>query len=49
MFRWLTAGESHGKALAAICDGVPAGVGVTSDDVAGALAGGGRATGAARG
>jgi chorismate synthase len=38
MFRWLTAGESHGRALAAICDGVPAGVAVTSDDVAGALA-----------
>jgi chorismate synthase len=38
MFRWLTAGESHGKALAAICDGVPAGVRVTSDDVAHALA-----------
>ena len=26
MFRWLTAGESHGRALVAICDGVPAGV-----------------------
>src|ERR1700761_4907741 len=38
MFRWLTAGESHGKALAAICDGVPAGVQVTSGDVAAALA-----------
>src|SRR6202453_1807159 len=38
MFRWLTAGESHGRALAAICDGVPAGVRVTSEDVAGALA-----------
>jgi chorismate synthase len=38
MFRWLTAGESHGRALAAICDGVPAGVRVTSDDVAAALA-----------
>jgi chorismate synthase len=38
MFRWLTAGESHGRALAAICDGVPAGVRVTSDDVAEALA-----------
>src|ERR1700730_5130355 len=38
MFRWLTAGESHGKALAAICDGVPAGVRVTSNDVAAALA-----------
>src|ERR1700757_4463195 len=38
MFRWLTAGESHGKALAAICDGVPAGVRITSQDVAEALA-----------
>jgi chorismate synthase len=38
MFRWLTAGESHGRALAAICDGVPAGVRVTSGDVAAALA-----------
>src|ERR1700747_3072901 len=38
MFRWLTAGESHGRALAAICDGLPAGVRVTSEDVAAALA-----------
>jgi chorismate synthase len=38
MFRWLTAGESHGRALVAICDGVPAGVRVTSGDVADALA-----------
>jgi len=38
MFRWLTAGESHGRALVAVCDGVPAGVRVTSDDVAAALA-----------
>jgi chorismate synthase len=38
MFRWLTAGESHGRALSAICDGVPAGVRITSQDVAGALA-----------
>jgi chorismate synthase len=38
MFRWLTAGESHGRALAAICDGVPAGVRITSQDVASALA-----------
>jgi chorismate synthase len=37
MFRWLTAGESHGRALAAICDGVPAGVRITSADVAAAL------------
>jgi chorismate synthase len=38
MFRWLTAGESHGRALVAVCDGVPAGVRVTSADVAAALA-----------
>ncbi|HEX6454561.1 MAG TPA: chorismate synthase [Trebonia sp.] len=38
MFRWLTAGESHGRALVAICDGVPAGVHVTTGDVASALA-----------
>ncbi len=37
MFRWLTAGESHGRALAAICDGVPAGVRITSADVSAAL------------
>ena len=38
MFRWLTAGESHGRALIAICDGVPAGVAITTEDVAAALA-----------
>jgi chorismate synthase len=38
MFRWLTAGESHGRALVAVCDGVPAGVRVSSEDVAAALA-----------
>jgi len=38
MLRWLTAGESHGRALVAICEGVPAGVGVTSAAVASALA-----------
>jgi len=38
MFRWLTAGESHGRALVAICDGVPAGVQITTEDVAAALA-----------
>ena len=26
MLRWLTAGESHGRALVAICEGMPAGV-----------------------
>jgi chorismate synthase len=37
MFRWLTAGESHGRALVAICEGVPAGVQVTTEDLAAAL------------
>jgi chorismate synthase len=34
MLRWLTAGESHGPALVAIVEGVPAGVRVTSADIA---------------
>ena len=38
MLRWLTAGESHGPALVAILEGLPAGVAVTTDDVADALA-----------
>ena len=38
MFRWLTAGESHGRALVAVCDGVPAGVRVSTEDMAAALA-----------
>jgi chorismate synthase len=38
MFRWLTAGESHGRALVAICDGMPAGVLVSTGDIASALA-----------
>jgi chorismate synthase len=38
MLRWLTAGESHGPALVAVLEGLPAGVQVTSDDVAAALA-----------
>jgi chorismate synthase len=38
MFRWLTAGESHGRALVAVCDGVPAGVRVSTQDIAAALA-----------
>ncbi|MEV5754149.1 chorismate synthase [Actinoallomurus sp. NPDC052308] len=37
MLRWLTAGESHGPALVAIMEGLPAGVRVTSDDIAEAL------------
>src|SRR4051794_41159 len=38
MLRWLTAGESHGPALMATLEGMPAGVEVTSADVASALA-----------
>jgi len=38
MLRWLTAGESHGRALVAICEGIPAGVEITTSDVAAALA-----------
>ncbi len=38
MLRWLTAGESHGPALVGVIEGVPAGVEVTSADVAAALA-----------
>jgi chorismate synthase len=38
MFRWLTAGESHGRALVAICEGVPAGVRLDTEDVTAALA-----------
>jgi chorismate synthase len=34
MLRWLTAGESHGPALVAILEGLPAGVRVTSADIA---------------
>ena len=33
MLRWLTAGESHGPALVAILEGVPAGVEVTSAEI----------------
>jgi chorismate synthase len=38
MLRWLTAGESHGPALVAILEGLPAHVEVTSGDIAEALA-----------
>ncbi len=33
MLRWLTAGESHGPALVAIVEGVPAGVEVSTPDI----------------
>ena len=38
MLRWLTAGESHGPALVAILEGLPAHVQVTSTDIGDALA-----------
>ena len=38
MLRWLTSGESHGPALVAVLEGLPAGVSVTSDEIAGELA-----------
>jgi chorismate synthase len=38
MLRWLTAGESHGQALVAILEGMPAGVAISTADVAAALA-----------
>lgn len=37
-FRFLTAGESHGEALTAVIDGVPAGLGLTEEDIDGDLA-----------
>ncbi|MEE8470664.1 MAG: chorismate synthase [Dehalococcoidia bacterium] len=38
MFRFLTAGESHGKGLVAIIEGVPAGLGLDEDYIASDLA-----------
>ncbi|MBD3784222.1 MAG: chorismate synthase, partial [Micrococcales bacterium] len=38
MLRWLTAGESHGPALLATIEGLPAGVEVTTADIGAALA-----------
>lgn len=38
MLRWQTAGESHGEALVAMIEGLPAGVEVTSSDIVDALA-----------
>lgn len=36
--RWLTAGESHGPALTAVLEGLPAGVEITTSDIGEALA-----------
>ena len=38
MLRWLTAGESHGRALVAVCEGLPAGIEVSTADIGHALA-----------
>ncbi|MDO4900889.1 chorismate synthase [Actinomyces sp.] len=38
MLRWMTAGESHGEALTAVIEGVPAGVEITSERIRTALA-----------
>ncbi|RSX55952.1 chorismate synthase [Bifidobacterium dolichotidis] len=38
MLRWQTAGESHGEALVAMIEGLPAGVEITTQDVVDALA-----------
>jgi chorismate synthase len=38
MLRWLTAGESHGPALVAVIEGLPAGVATSTSEVADALA-----------
>jgi chorismate synthase len=38
VLRWITAGESHGPALVAVLDGLPAAVEVTTADIAAALA-----------
>ncbi len=38
MLRWLTAGESHGPALTAVLEGLPAGVEITSKEITQALA-----------
>ena len=38
MFKWSTAGESHGQALVTLLEGVPAGLKITSGDIRAALA-----------
>ena len=49
MLRWLTAGESHGPPSSAILEGLPAGVEVTTADIAATSPAAGSATAAARG
>ncbi len=38
VLRWITAGESHGEALTAVIEGMPAGVGITTSELSEALA-----------
>jgi len=38
VLRWITAGESHGEALTAVVEGMPAGVEITTSDLGNALA-----------
>jgi chorismate synthase len=38
VLRWITAGESHGRALVAVVEGMVAGVGITSTEIADQLA-----------
>lgn len=38
MLRWLTSGESHGKALTGIIEGLPAGIELTTEQIQDALA-----------
>ena len=38
MLRWTTAGESHGQALVAVVENMPAHVELTADDIAYQLA-----------
>ena len=38
MLRFLTAGESHGRALVAILEGMPAGLAVSEEDIAAEMA-----------
>ena len=49
MLRFLTAGESHGKALVAILEGMPAGLAIDFDARHRASSGAGRAATAAAG
>src|ERR1700722_140647 len=38
MIRYLTAGESHGKSLVVVIEGLPAGLSITKEEITGELA-----------